>query len=121
MVISFIIISWKVNIPLPLDVADSTAYQKLRRIDFMGAIFLVMAITSLLLPLSMKNSEDLAWRHPLIYGPLIASVVALVLFLLAEAKWSSYPVMPLGLITKRTPLFVALTNLYGQQHSLRPE
>lgn len=112
MVISFIIVSWKVNVPLPSGVRETSLQEKLRRIDYLGAFTLVTFVGCLLLPLALKNTEELPWKHPLIWSLFLVSGVALVGFVLAEAKWSAYPVLPLRLIRQRTPLSVALVNLY---------
>jgi hypothetical protein len=112
MIIAFFIISWKVNIPLPPGVRDTSLQEKLRRIDYLGAISLVTFVGCSLLPLALKNTEELPWTHPLIWTLSGISAVALLCFVLAESKWSAYPVLPLRLIRQRTPLSVALTNLY---------
>jgi len=109
--ISFIIISWKVNVPLPPGVRDASLSDKLRRIDYLGAITLVSFVGCFLLPLALKNTEELPWSHPVIWSLIPISAIALILFIFAEAKWSTYPVLPLRLIRRRTPLFVALNNL----------
>lgn len=111
MVIAFLIISWKVNVPLPPGVRDASFSDKMRRIDYLGAITLVTFVGCFLLPLALKNTEELPWSHPLVWSLLSASAIALVGFILAEYKWSAFPVLPLRLIRQRTPLFVALTNL----------
>jgi len=113
MVIAFFIISWKVNIPLPPGVRESSLREKMRRIDYLGALSLVAFVGCFLLPLALKNTEELPWNHPLIWGLFAASAVALIGFVLAESKWSEYPVLPLRLIRQRTPLSVALTNFFG--------
>ncbi|PBL02216.1 vacuolar amino acid permease [Armillaria gallica] len=94
---SFILVSVKVNIQLPYEIQNQTLYEKLRRIDGMGSLTLV----------------EMPWSHPIIYGLFIASAVFGVLFILVEKYWSPYPVMPLRLITQRTPLSVSIANLFG--------
>jgi hypothetical protein len=111
MAIAFIIITWKVNVPLPPGVREASFADKMRRIDYLGAITLVSFVGCFLLPLSLKNTEELPWGHPAILSLFGVSAVALVGFVLAESKWSAYPILPLRLIRQRTPLAVALTNL----------
>jgi hypothetical protein len=111
MFIAFLIIVWKVNVPLPPGVANASLRDKLRRIDYLGAFSLASFVGCFLLPLALKNTEELPWSNPLIWGLFVASAVALVVFVLAEGWWSAYPVLPLRLIRQRTPLFAALNNL----------
>lgn len=102
----------KVNIQLPTDVQNERVIDKLRRIDFLGSLTLVGTIGCLLLGFSLKTTEELPWSHQLVWGLFIASAVCGVLFVLVEARWAPYPVMPLRLITRRTPLAVSLGNLF---------
>lgn len=110
---SFILVSVKVNIQLPYEIQNQTLYEKLRRIDGMGSLTLVGTVGCLLLGFSLKTTEEMPWSHPIIYGLFIASAVFGVLFILVEKYWSPYPVMPLRLITQRTPLSVSIANLFG--------
>lgn len=86
---------------------------KIRRMDFAGSATLAVTIGCLLLGFSIKSSDSLPWSHPLIYGLFITSAVFAILFVAVEARWSPYPVMPLHLITQRTPLAVCLANFFG--------
>jgi hypothetical protein len=110
---SFIMVALKVSIPLSPDVEKQSLYSKMRRMDFAGSATLAAAIGCLLLGFSLKSTESLPWSHPLVYGLFIASAIFGTLFIVVEAHWSPYPVMPLYLITQRTPLAVSLSNLFG--------
>jgi hypothetical protein len=68
-------------------------------------------VGSLLLGLSLKTSEDLQWNSVTVVGLLSLSAVFTVAFVYVEAEWTPEPVMPLRLLTMRTPLAVALSNL----------
>lgn len=103
----------KVNIKLPSEVVNQSLADKLRRIDFVGSLTLVGTVGCLLLGFGLKTTEEMAWSHPVIYGLFIISSICGVLFLLVEKYWAPYPVMPLRLITQRTPLAVSLSNLFG--------
>lgn len=85
----------------------------MRRMDFAGSATLTATIGSLLLGSTFKSTESLPWSHPLVCGLFITSVGFGVLFVTVEAYWSPYPIMPLYFITQRTPLAVALSNLFG--------
>lgn len=108
---SFIVVATKVNIQLPHEVQDQMLSDKLRRIDFLGSITLVGAVGCLLLGFSLKSTEEMAWSDPFVVGLLFGSVIFAFLFVLVEKYWAPYPVMPLRLITQRTPLAVAASNL----------
>ncbi|KAG1753863.1 vacuolar amino acid permease [Suillus paluster] len=110
LLISFILVALKVNIKLSDEIQNQSTYSKLQRIDFMGSFTLVVAVAGLLLGFSLKTTEELPWSHPLIWGLFCTSAVFWVAFILVEARWAPYPVMPLRLITQRTPLAVSLAN-----------
>jgi len=108
---SFILVALKVNVKLPYELQHESTSDKLRRIDFLGSLTLVGTVGCLLLGFSLKSTEEMSWSHPLIWGLLAASSVWGFLFVLVESFWAPYPVMPLCLITQRTPLAVSLSNL----------
>lgn len=110
LVFSFILVAVKVNIKLPFEVENQSVSEKLRRMDFLGSLTLVGTVGSLLLGFSLKSTEELPWSHPLIWGLFIGSGVFAVLFVSVEKYWASSPIMPLRLITQRTPLAVSLAN-----------
>ncbi|EIN10661.1 vacuolar amino acid permease [Punctularia strigosozonata HHB-11173 SS5] len=113
LVFSVVLVMWKVSIKLPSEVENQSTYSKLRRVDALGSFTLVGTVGTLLLGFSLKTSEELPWGHPLIVGLFAASVVFAILFVMVETHWSPYPVMPLRLITQRTPLAVSICNLLG--------
>ncbi|KAF8165158.1 vacuolar amino acid permease [Crassisporium funariophilum] len=111
LIFSFILVATKVNIQLPDDVLNQRLSDKLRRIDYLGSLTLVGTVGCLLLGFSLKSTEEMEWTDPLILGLFVASVVFGFLFVLVEKYWAPYPVMPLRLITQRTPLAVSIANL----------
>ncbi|CAL1702254.1 unnamed protein product [Somion occarium] len=113
LVFSFLLVIAKVSIRLPDEVQNQPIRIKLQRLDFLGSITLVSTVGCLLLGLSLKSTEELPWTHPLVWGLLVASIVWAVLFVLVEARWAPFPVMPIRLVTQRTPLAVSLSNLFG--------
>ncbi|KAJ3864896.1 major facilitator superfamily domain-containing protein [Lentinula novae-zelandiae] len=110
---SLVLVALKVNIQLPSDVQNQSLADKLRRIDFLGSLTLVGTIGCLLLGFSLKTTEEMPWSHPLIWGLFTSSALCGVLFVTVEKFVSPYPVMPLRLITQRTPLAVSMSNLFG--------
>ncbi|KAJ6509977.1 vacuolar amino acid permease [Mycena vitilis] len=113
LILSATLVAWKVNIQLPSDVQDQPLHEKLRRIDVLGSLTLVGTVGCLLLGFSLKTTEEIAWSHPLIYGLFVASFICGVLFVLVETYWAPFPVMPLRLITRRTPFAVSISNLFA--------
>ncbi|KAH0839647.1 vacuolar amino acid permease [Lanmaoa asiatica] len=110
LLISFVLVTLKVNIKLPDVVTNEGTYSKLSRIDFLGSFTLVVSVASVLSAFSIKTTEDLPWSHLLIYGLFTVGGISGVAFVYVEARWAPYPVMPLRLISQRTPLAVALAN-----------
>lgn len=110
---SFILVIAKVNIKLPAEIENQPIRAKLRRIDGLGSLTLVLTVGCLLLGLSLKSTEELPWSHPLVWGLLVASAVWCVLFALVETYVAPYPVMPMRLVKQRTPLAVSLSNFFG--------
>jgi len=108
---SFFLVATKVNIKLSDEVANQRLSDKLRRIDVFGSVTLVGAVACLLLGCSVKSEQDLPWSDPWVSGVLILSLVSLCLFICVEKFWAPYPVMPLRLITRRTPFAVSISNL----------
>ncbi|KIL00356.1 hypothetical protein PAXRUDRAFT_29848 [Paxillus rubicundulus Ve08.2h10] len=113
LLVSFTLVALKVNIKLSDALENEGASAKLRRIDFLGSFTLVVAVAGMLLGFSLKTTEELPWSHPLIWALFIVSAVFWMAFVYVEARWAPYPVMPLRLITQRTPLAVSLANLMG--------
>lgn len=109
---SFVLVATKVNIKLPDEVQNQRLSDKLRRIDYLGSLTLVGAVGCLLLGFSLKSTEEMAWSDPIIVVLLASSVIFGFLFVLVEKYWAPFPVMPLRLITQRTPLAVSMSNLF---------
>jgi len=111
--LSMVLVSIKVNIPLPEEVRSLSLRTKLQRIDFFGSLTLVLAVGCLLLGLSLKSTEEFPWSHPLIWGLISAGSVWGVVFVIVEIRVAAYPVMPIRLIKQRTPLAVSFANFFA--------
>ncbi len=79
------------------------------KIDYAGAITLLVAVVPLLLALTLDKAQN-AWTSPLILGLLALSVVGLVLFFVAESRASS-PILPLHLFRNRTFAITSMTSV----------
>jgi EmrB/QacA subfamily drug resistance transporter len=78
------------------------------KIDWFGALFLVMAFVPLLLALSLGGNAY-AWGSPMVVGLFAVAAIGLALFLWTEARFSN-PILPLGLF--RNKVF-ATANIAG--------
>ncbi|TFY79402.1 hypothetical protein EWM64_g4611 [Hericium alpestre] len=113
LVFSIVLVTLKVSIEVPPEIKNQDLRSKLRRMDFFGSATLVGTVGCLLLGFDLKSTEDMPWTHPLIIGLFISSVIFGALFVLVESQWAPFPVMPLRLITNRTPLSVSLACFFG--------
>ena len=104
------------HVPNAVDVQRAGWRTKIRRIDYLGSLTLVVAIGTLLLGVSLKTSEarpdgtDYPWTHPKILALLVTALVFTGLFVLVEGYYSPEPILPLRFLTRRTPLAVAFTS-----------
>ncbi|KAI1374353.1 MFS general substrate transporter [Hypoxylon crocopeplum] len=81
-----------------------------RKVDFSGALLLVVAISVQLIGLSLGGNE-LPWSSPWVIVSLVGSVVILGLFLWVEAKTTAIPVIPLRMLKGRLPILTQLANV----------
>lgn len=102
-VVHFLAVSWKVDIPA----GPGSMVEKMKRIDVFGALSLVSAVTLVLTGLSLGgNQRD--WDDKLVLGSLIAGGILLVTFVYVEKYVAREPLMPMTVLFRRTPGFVAL-------------
>ncbi|KAI8379713.1 major facilitator superfamily domain-containing protein [Radiomyces spectabilis] len=89
---------------------STTLWERLKKIDYLGAITIVLSVIAFLLATSLGGNLR-SWTDPLVVGCLVASIVLAVLFCIIEAKVALYPLMPWEIISSRTPLACSMTNL----------
>lgn len=102
--------------------------EKLKRIDYLGALTLVSGIALFLLGTSIGGNER-PWDSPLVYGSILGAVGLIICFVIVEKYVARQPVsallwrhlrtsdpnlqvMPLAVLFTRTPGFVSLTNWF---------
>lgn len=107
LVVSMILVTFKVTVP-----AKETDSSKIKRVDFLGAISLVVTLVLLLLGLNAGGNQ-VPWTHPLVLTSLSLSVVSLGVFVYIEARIASEPVIPVHLLLDRTVLSACLTNWFS--------
>jgi hypothetical protein len=104
--VSCILVAVKVKIPVK---ESDTA--RIKRVDFLGAITLVLTLVSLLLGLNTGGNQ-VPWTHPLVLASLVMSAVFLGIFIYVEARVASEPVIPVRLLLNRTVAAACLTNWF---------
>lgn len=100
-----------VNIPLPA--SDQSWQKKLGRIDYLGSLGLISSSSCLLLAMSFLSGSLLPFSHPLVWGFLLGFVVTAVLFVLVEGWVVGEPVMPLALLTRKSPALIGASYFLG--------
>ncbi len=81
-----------------------------RRVDFSGAMLLVVSISVQLLGLSLGGNE-LPWSSPWVIGLILSSFVLFALFLRIEATTKAMPVIPLRMLKGRLPVLTQIANV----------
>ncbi|KAI1141746.1 MFS general substrate transporter [Hypoxylon sp. FL0543] len=89
---------------------SSSLKETWRRVDFLGSLVLVVAISVQLVGLSLGGNE-LPWSSPWVIVSLVGSVALFGLFLWIEAKTTAIPVIPLRMLRGRLPIFVQSANV----------
>ncbi|KAK0386239.1 hypothetical protein NLU13_6076 [Sarocladium strictum] len=81
-----------------------------KRVDVVGALLLVVAVSIQLLGLSLGGNE-LPWGSPWVIAALVGSLVLFGVFIRVEATTSAIPIIPLRLLRGRLPIATQLTNV----------
>lgn len=85
--------------------------EKLGKVDFTGAVFLVSAVLCLLL--GLDNGSNVGWNSLYTIIPLSISPALLAMFLFVEAKVASHPFAPGRVIFDRSLFAAYLTNFFN--------
>ncbi|KAI8974702.1 major facilitator superfamily domain-containing protein [Pilobolus umbonatus] len=91
--------------------SPETWISKLKKIDYAGALSIVIAVIAFLVATTLGGNIK-TWYDPLVIGFLGLSVIMVSVFCIVEAKWAETPLMPWSIITSQTPLACSLTNLW---------
>ncbi|KAI9818817.1 MAG: hypothetical protein M1827_007638 [Pycnora praestabilis] len=105
--ISGILVFFTVNIPV-----KESNKPALKRVDFLGATTLVIALVLLLLGVNTGGNQ-VSWTHPLVLTTLPLCAVFLGIFIYVEEKIASEPIIPVRLLLNRTVLSACLTNWFA--------
>jgi len=104
--VSCILVFFTVKIPV-----KETNVSKIKRVDFLGAGTLVVAVVLLLLGLN-SGGNIVPWTHPLVLVSLPFSAVFLALFIYVEDRIAAEPIIPVRLLLDRTVACGCLTNWF---------
>jgi MFS family permease len=102
-----------------LEVEEDGSYHisdKLKKVDYGGALTLVAAITCIILATSY-GGNTLPWNHPLIITGLVGFLVMLLAFIAVETYWAQLPVLPMRLMVQRNPLICSFCNFFSMMAS----
>jgi MFS family permease len=112
MIVAMILVAWKVDIKPKSNPGDENTDQstqdiraKLKRIDFLGALFMSTAILSAMLILDM-GGEKVPWTSPIILLLAGISVLSGLSFYLTEKYYAKEPIFPLRLLSHKEVVLV---------------
>ena len=94
-------------LPKPLRREEGSIRSRLRRIDFTGALLLLLTIILLLTALNLTSS-GLPWKHPLVIVPLSLTAVFLALFIYVETYVAMESIIPVQRCFDRSVIGVFL-------------
>ncbi|TGO82225.1 hypothetical protein BPOR_0884g00020 [Botrytis porri] len=97
------LVIWKLDITPQQICGKQSYFSKLRRIDFLGSIFLSVSIVCGLMVLDL-GGHRMPWTDHKLLSLLGISVAAGLLFLLVEGFWAKEPIFPLRLLRNRDVL-----------------
>lgn len=103
-VVHFVAVSVKVDIPG----GPGSMTEKLKRIDVFGALSLVSAVVLVLVALTLGGNQR-PWSDVVVWGSLLAGLCLLAVFVAVEKYVAREPLMPMTVLFRRTPGFVALS------------
>lgn len=101
-----------INLPTVQASAANTNESKLKRVDFLGSASLVSAVACLILSLNLGGNL-VPWLSSIPLGLMAAFVILTASFVYIETCHAREPIMPMSLMTRRTPLLTALTNFFA--------
>ncbi|KAK7736831.1 hypothetical protein SLS63_003180 [Diaporthe eres] len=90
---------------------DSHWREKLARVDFLGALFLVSAVLCLLL--GLDNGSNEGWSKTQTIVPLAVSPALFAAFICVEVRVASHPFAPGHIIFERSLFAAYLCNFFG--------
>ncbi len=108
-IFSLLVVATKVNIQLSDEIQHQKLSDKLRRIDYFGAITLAGALGCFFVAIDFGATDEMQWTDPLVVFLFASSAFLAFSFVMTEKYWAPYPVLPLQLILRRVPLAISLS------------
>ena len=96
---------------LPKRQTETSWRKQLRRIDFLGALLLVLAISSVLF--GLDRGSNISWRDPLTIGCLCTTVPFSIAFLAVETRFAVEPFTPGHVIFDKALFSCYSQNFFG--------
>ncbi|KAI9282199.1 major facilitator superfamily domain-containing protein [Sporodiniella umbellata] len=86
--------------------------QKLKKIDYAGAVTIVLAVVSFVVATSIGGNTK-PWSDVTVVSFLVASVVLSILFCIVEAKFAANPIMPWSIASRQTSFACSMTSFWS--------
>lgn len=96
MILAIALVQWRLDLKPKEEQTKTSTWKKLRRIDFMGALFLSGTIFSLCFALD-SGGQKIPWDSPTMIGILVLGAVSTIAFVLS-ARWAAEPIFPLRIM-----------------------
>lgn len=95
-ILAIVLVQWRLHMPL-MSGSELTRWEKLKRIDFMGSLFLCLAIFSACFILD-TGGQKYSWNSATIIGMAVLFAISVVLFIVST-HFAAEPVFTLGLLS----------------------
>ena len=106
--LAFVSVSFVLKLPQK---EEKNLKTNLGRVDFLGAIVLVLAVFGMLL--GFDRGSNVSWTIPLSYAPLIASAILFGAFVVVEMRYATEPFAPGHIIFDRSLFAGYLCNFFS--------
>lgn len=97
LLLSIVLVWWKLEEPQHGSETNQSIWTRLKRIDFVGALFMSAAILAGITALDLAGKQT-GHESSLLTVLIIIAFVAAILFALAEKFWAKEPIFPLNLL-----------------------
>jgi hypothetical protein len=97
--------------PAPIPPTHQTVWTGLASLDWMGTLLLVGAVSTLILGFSFHTSYLEPWSAPIVWGNLLAAVLATALLVFVEQRVER-PVIPLSMFRERHTAAVLMSGFF---------
>jgi hypothetical protein len=97
--------------PAPIPPTHQTIWAGLASLDWAGTILLVGAVTTLILGFSFHTSYLEPWSAPIVWGNLLAAVLAAGALVLVEQRVAR-PVIPLAMFKEKHTAAVLMSGFF---------